>query len=207
MERIESLLGGIVFDALLIFLLLGAAFALVIGLLMLLAPAVVNRLRATLDRRYSGRQAMKPMEIPRYEERGFYRHHKAWGAFISLGALVYLAVFFFAYDHAAATRVLADYMNRHLAAWLVDSGVIVLTAGNLLALAIGLIVFIRPSLLKGVEARANRWLSTRRLLRPLEDEHGGPDRFALAHPRLTGVLLSLGSLFVLASFGLMWFRT
>lgn len=206
MNGIESLLSGVMIDALLLFLVVGAAFALVFGLLLILAPGPAGRLRAVFDRRYSARRAMKPLETPRYEERHFYRHHRAWGLFIVLGAAFYLVVFFFGYDHAVAGRVLGRYFNPAVAGWLADSGVIILTAGNLLALMAGLVVLVRPSALKGVEARANRWISTRRALRPAEGEHDTPDRLADAHPRVFGVLIGLGGLFVLGSFGLMWFR-
>ncbi|HET9679235.1 MAG TPA: hypothetical protein VFP95_01595 [Gammaproteobacteria bacterium] len=206
MEKIQPLLSSMIFDAIIAFVIIGAVFALAIGLLMLLSPGAVATLRGVLDKRYSGRRAMKPMEIPRNEERRFYRRHQMWGLLIVMGATFYLLIFFFDYNHTAATALLSGYINPHVAAWLADSGAIILTVGNVLALLVGLIILIRPSLLKGTEGRANRWLSTRKVLRPVEDTHYDADAWFATNPRLTGGFLLLGSLFILASFGLLWFR-
>jgi len=206
MTRIEQIFSSMAFEVLLAVFIIGAAFALVIGVLLIVAPGVIARLQAVLDRRYSARRTLKPLEIPRSGERTFYRHHRWWGAAITLGALIYFAVYFFDYNHAAAIAALSRYLHPQVAGWLADSGAAMLTIGNGFALLIGLAVLFRPSLLKHLETGANRWLSSRQALRPMETDHTGPDRLAAAHPRLTGLLVSLGSLFVLVSFSLLWLR-
>lgn len=206
MTRIEQIFSSMAFEVLLAIFILGAAFALVIGILLIIAPGMVARLQAVLDRRYSARRALKPLEIPRSGERSFYRHHRWWGAAITLGALIYFAVYFFDYDHTAAIAALSRYLHPQVAGWVADSGAALLTIGNAFALLVGLAVLLRPSLLKHLETGANRWISSRQALRPMDAEHTGPDRLAATHPRLTGVLVSLGSLFVLASFCLLWLR-
>lgn len=206
MTRIEQIFSSMAFEVLLAVFILGAAFALVIGVLLILAPRLVARLQAVLDQRYSARRALKPLEIPRSAERVFYRHHRWWGVAIALGALIYFGVYFFDYDHAAAITALSRYLHPEIAGWVADSGAALLTIGNAIALVVGLAVLFRPSLLKHLETGANRWFSSRQALRPMDAEHSAPDRLATAHPRLVGVLVSLGSLFVLASFGLLWLR-
>ncbi|MGD8828097.1 MAG: hypothetical protein PVG21_05300 [Gammaproteobacteria bacterium] len=179
----------------------GALLGLVLGVGLLVAPAKTERLQAMMNRRFSLRRAMKPLEIPRPKERAFYRHHRIWGTGIVLGATIYILTW--SLMDAKAINALAPNpfgVDR----WLFDSAEIFLTVGNFLALAVGLIVFFRPSLLKRVESTANHWVSSRRWLKGLERETTAADMIARKRPRLVASLLIAGSLFVLISFGSLW---
>jgi len=64
------------------------------------------------------------------------------------------------------------------------------------------VFIVRPSALKGLEAWADRQVSSRQATKPLEEVRLPTDRFARAHPRLVGVIVTLGSLYVMVNLGL-----
>lgn len=80
-------------------------------------------------------------------ERFVYRHHRVFGTAIVLGALLYLW-------RIASIGLL--WPSAGHSAWL--SGLPALTVLHLLVLPFGVVMLIRPSLLKRVEQVSNRWV-------------------------------------------------
>lgn len=202
-DRTLRTLSELVADAALALALVSSLFALVIGLLMWVNPPLVQRLGARLNRRVSLRRPLKALEVPRPTERWFYRHHRAMGALLVLAAAFYFYVRYVEFEPASAVRTVARYLPPVLAGWLVESLVLVFTLGNGLVLAVGLVVLVRPSLLKPVEAWANRWLSTRRALKPLDTPHEPLDRLYERRPRLVAGFVIAGSLYAFLSFAVL----
>jgi len=60
---------------------------------------------------------------------------------------------------------------------------------------------VRPSALKTLEAWADYRISERKAIKPLEKMRMSADLFVRAHPRAVGVLVILGSLYVLVNLG------
>jgi hypothetical protein len=59
----------------------------------------------------------------------------------------------------------------------------------------------RPSLLKGIEAWADRYYAGRLSSKALDEMRFQPDRWVARHPKLAGTLVALGSAYVLISLG------
>jgi hypothetical protein len=175
---------------------LGSAAALVLGLVLLFDPARVARWGSRTNLWLSTRQFAAPLNQSIHIERRFYRHHRAWGLFIIAGSLLSLGHCAWAWQHRPALAGLFAPLRPLLAALAVDISLVLLASGAVFTLAIGLLVYIRPSELKGLENWGNRWVSTRRLLRFFETPLALEDR-ALAHPLLLGSALILGGLYVL----------
>jgi len=76
-----------------------------------------------------------------------------------------------------------------------------LVAGNVLAILVGMILVLRPSLLKGVEGWTDRQYSPRLSSPNLDEPRYQPDEFVRAHLRLAGIMAAGGSLFALLSLG------
>ncbi len=100
------------------------------------------------------RELLKTLDRPWRTERLIYRHHRAFGGGIAVGAVILLAVL--ARHHGISFKPLswpssgaAQLMLLvRLAAW----------SFACLSLPIGIIIAIRPSVLKGIEVKANRWV-------------------------------------------------
>jgi hypothetical protein len=131
-------------------------------------------------------------------ERPLYRHHRAFGAAVIVGAVASLAILWVWGDQTAVTGMLSGILG----AW--GSRVVIMTSRVLavFALGIGVFVLIRPSALKGFETQANRWVepfpSSTQATVPAERSI---NRLILRAPRLAGLLLlaaGVGCLLVFA---------
>ena len=192
-------------QAIFVFLLLGSVFALAAGLLLLFNSERAFRIGDRMNRWISTRAALRPLEEPRTISRPLYRMHRLFGTLICAGALYALVVLGTHQGEIAISNTLSGIGPRRLASWLSESLRIVLLVGNLGALLFGLVFIVRPSALKGLEAWADRRISGRKASKPLEEVHLATDQFARTHPRLTGAVIALGSLYVMVNLGFVLF--
>ena len=196
-----NFLSQIVNQTILIFLGIGAAFALLAGLLLVFDSARAFRISEVLDRWVSTRSALRPLEEHHSIAKPLYRMHRLVGLLICAGALYALIVLATPAGGAAITKSLSTLGPARFSAWISESLHIILVAGNAFAFLFGIVFTWRPSALKGLEAWADRRISARKSTKPLEEMHRAVDRFARAHARLVGILVILGSVFVLANLG------
>jgi hypothetical protein len=89
-------------------------------------------------------------------------------------------------------------MPTALVGGLLDALVLSALLGALFAAFVSLFLLLRPSLLRDFEQVANRWVSLRRGLKPVEIPREGVDEYVYKYGREAGVLLILGSLYTLA---------
>jgi hypothetical protein len=81
--------------------------------------------------------------------------------------------------------------------WLLDALVLASLTGAAAALFVGLLLWLRPSLLRGIEETSNQWISSRRAERLLDIPRDEVEAFVARHARRVGWLLLLGSLSLL----------
>ena len=184
--------------ALLIFLLLGSAFGTVFGVGIAVRANWCVRMNELMSRWISTRLMLKPVEVPRDTQRALYRHHRLLGALVLAGAAYALAVLATLPDLRGLAVQLAKRSNPHVMEVYLRAGWAFLLVGNAAALLAGLALLLRPSLLKGVEAWANRSISLRSVGRFLETMNYAPDRLVQTYPRVAGTLIAVGSLWVAA---------
>jgi len=194
-------LTAIVQQTVFVFLLVGAVFAFVAGLVLIFRSELAFRAGERMNRWVSTRAALRPLEEHHSIARPLYRMHRLFGILICVGALYSLVVLASPHGEMALTRTLASFAPKRLASFAAESLWILLLLGNLCALAFGLVFTVRPSALKGLEAWADRRISGRKASKPLEQVHLSTDEFVRAHPRLVGVLVSAGSLYVMVNLG------
>jgi hypothetical protein len=184
-----------------IFLFVGAVLALIAGILLIVDSQRALRISDWLNRWVSTRSALRPLEAHRSIARPLYRMHRLVGTFICAGALYSLAVLGSAKGEAAILHSLGSLGPARFSAWLSESLRYILLTGNFAALLFGLVFIVRPSALKRLESWADRSISARKSTKPLEEMHQPVDRFVRAYPRLVGMLVCLGSAFILANLG------
>lgn len=194
-------LSQIVNQTLVIFLAIGAVFGLAAGLMLVFDSARAFRIGDRLDRWVSTRAALRPLEEHHSIAKPLYRMHRLVGMLICAGALYSLIVLATPSGGAAITKSLSTIGPVRFSAWIAESLRMILVTGNVAALVFGAVFVVRPSALKGLEAWADRRISGRQATKPIEEMHRPADRFARSHPRFVGVLVVLGSVYVLVNLG------
>ncbi|WP_127474657.1 hypothetical protein [Sulfurivermis fontis] len=169
--------------------------ALLTGIGLLVAPGPLRDLARPLDRWHSLRPALGPLDKPHYTERRIYHHHRLVGALFVFGA-GYTLLRLPGVDPQAALGLMPENWDGNLRGLLAANVYWLLLVANFAALILGLVVYFRPSLLKRLEARSNRWLSTRQAMKPLDVYHSEWNTLLWRRPRLTGLFITAGSLYI-----------
>jgi hypothetical protein len=162
----------------------GAGMAAILGMvsggLLLFLPRRVldgaNPLRRLLFETNIGEPFSRKFAI----ERGVYRRHRLFGTAVVLGGMTLAALVGYLVMNPRVMNLHALVGKAGLRV-----AIAVAAACALILLIIGLCLIIRPSVLKGIETAANRWV---------EPRPPGPTLSAavLRSPRLVGVLLLVG---------------
>jgi hypothetical protein len=191
-EQVKMLL----WQDLAIFLLLGALLGMLLGLLLILRPRLVERLNRSANRWVTTRHLNRWLDRSYSIEHWLYQRHRATGIVIVAGATYILVYFGLLFDKANALQHLGGRLPPQLLDGLLDALVLCALVGGVVALIVGLFMWLRPSMLRGFEEQSNRWVSTRRATRVLDVPHDEVDRFVQRHARQVGWLLLLASIYL-----------
>lgn len=181
--------------ALAIFLLIGAVMGILLGLLLIFKPQLIKAVNRLANRWVSTRGMSRLMDRSISIERWFYRHHRAAGIFIMLGAAYIFIDFAFWFDKATTLHRYAGVLPiriRMLQA-ILDSMVLFVLIASFAAFISGLLICLRPSLLKGFEKSSNQWVSMRRATKVFDVPRDQVDVFVVKHAQYVGWMLLLGS--------------
>lgn len=184
-----------------LFLMLGSVAGLLAGAMMIWRPEWLTRLSMHANSWVSTRQLARPLDQSVNLDNWFYRNSR-WSGGALLAGAIYIIYMFTA--HAGRADLLPSLAKMHLVSPafvepLLDTLVLVFLAGALLALLVGLFLIFRPSMLRDLELSANRRISVRKSLKPLEMQHANLDQLVLKNIQLAGVLLLCGSLYTLVA--------
>jgi hypothetical protein len=182
--------------ALAIFLLFGALLGVLLGLLLIFKPQYVERINRVANRWVSTRQINRWLDSSISIEHWFYRHHRAVGIVVVLGASYMFIYFSILFDKAYTLQRLSGTLPAKLLDGLLDALVLGSLAGSVVALIAGLFIWLRPSLLRDIEQEANKWTSLPDAAEMLDKQHGQVDRFVERHAQRVGWLLLLGSIYL-----------
>lgn len=176
-----------------------------LGLALIIAPAQVLGTARTLNRWISTKPFFDSLNRPRYQERYFYRNHRISGTIIVVLSAICLYILVFYHSPAAITAQLIRTMETEFGRWLIVSLYYLLLGCLGVALLVGVVVLIRPSLLKSLEQWGNRWVDTDRELEGFDRVHEIPGHILPGRPRWFGLFVLLGALYILFSTGRMLF--
>lgn len=165
---------------------------------MLFAPAWLVRISERVNHWIDTSIWFKKLDEQKNFERLFYRHHIVMGILIVTGSLYSLRFLWRLYD-AEQLLFLPVLDNTFLQEILQIVITYILLSGNAAAFLVGLVVLIRPSLLKNIETWSNHWLETDRLFGKLDQRVDLDNRIIPEHPRLFGLLVVIGSLFIMSN--------
>jgi hypothetical protein len=183
-----------------LFLLAGSMAGLAVGALLVLNPQRIRAVSHILNRWVSTRRLNQALDRSVMVDPWFYRHHRFSGALILLAAVYILYVFSVGLDGKDAVLELSRRFNMSpvIVDWLLDALALSALLGALLAAFVSLFLLLRPSMLKDFEQVSNRWVSLRQGLKPVEVQREGLDEYVFRHSRASGILIMLGSLYILA---------
>jgi hypothetical protein len=179
--------------ALLIALLVGGIFGVALGFGLVARTPGTLRMVGSMNRWVSTRRALRPLEIPRHVEAQSKGAKLILGVFLLAGGTYSL---FFLLAHLELPR-LASVLAVDLKRWFLVSTVLhtvkwFLIAGSVLAVAVGGLLLFFPTALGRIEARTNRWYSTRKMIPPAGDSMKlGLERLVENHPRAAGWIIGI----------------
>ena len=182
----------ILFRSLLAVLCAGGLVGIVVGFGMLFKPDRIVFLNQYFSRWVGTQKLNEQLDRPRWIERYFYRHHRAVGSFLLIGAIFILYVFMFSYN---VQKFSAALPSSTKGLWIALTAM--LLVGGVVAALVGIIVLARPSLLRDIEKASNRWISTDRMAKSSDAMHHSFDQSVLRHRKLAGAFLIVGGLYVL----------
>jgi hypothetical protein len=195
------------------FLIAGNLAALVVGITIVAEPRRLEDWFGPASKPRSLRRATKPLEVQRDADAVLLAWPRLLGAILLAAAALILikgATFISGVSVVEGGRLLARFVETRGTPpviweilWL--SLVIFIALGALFAAVIGFLALTRTDLLAEWSKLANRWVSSRRALRRASEPtaYYGLDRLVHEQPRLTGVLVSLATLYVIGV--LIWF--
>ena len=177
---------------------IAGALGIFAGAVLLILPGQALRGRTRWRRWFFEIDLVALLDRRRTIERYLYRRHRAFGAAVVAGAVASLVTLWQLRDQSLAAGVLPGTLG----AWGVKALILTSWASAIFALGIGMILVIRPSALKALEAVANRWIA----LFPAAGDPGAPagedfiTRLVLRAPRLTALLLLAAGIACLLAF-------
>lgn len=173
-----------------------AALCAVVGLFLLISPqrflAATNR----YNRWVSTEAAFERLDRPRPVDRLFYRHHVITGLILIAGSIYTIYAFWFWYEPERMTAMLPVIYSVSASGWVYDSLLLFLRGAGIFGLLAGLVIALRPSLLKGMETWGNRWVATDRYAKSLDQQKELPPQWFPGRPRLFGFGILAGSLYI-----------
>jgi len=182
-----------------LFLMAGSLAGMLVGVLLLLNPQRLQRANLFLSRWVSTRKLNQSLERTVEFDSLFYRFRRTSGVLTLLGSLYILYYFTVTLNRTSAVAGFSVYfkLSATVIEGVLDAVVMTALAGALFAAFVSLFLLLRPSMLRDFELGANRWVSFRQALKPLERKRERVDEYVFKYGRQAGVMLMLGSLYTL----------
>ena len=205
MAILQSAVQHLLLPSVVIFLFLGSVFAIVVGAGLILRGEAMLRLSGNLNRWVSTQDALKTVDQRHDIEQAMHRQRRLLGAvFLALAALSFI-VLVAKYDIAVLTSVFAPRFPAIAVELVVAILKWILVAGDILAIVFGATLILSPDVLAKVEARMNRWYSTRAEADDAALMHLTLDKWAESHARAAGWIIIVLAAFVVLNLGIVLF--
>jgi hypothetical protein len=184
----------VVVPSALVFVLIIGVVGIFLGLGLISRNQSLLRLLDRLNHWTSIRRSLKPLEIPRDVERGARRHPRGIGVAVLIGAAFSLYFLLLRVSGSDLTALLTTSGSKAAVLWFANALRWALVAANAIALLVGVTLAFFPHLMGPLAARANRWISSRRLAMKADEMDLTLDLVVRAYPRIAGTLIALGAL-------------
>jgi uncharacterized protein YjeT (DUF2065 family) len=200
-----DLLSQILISTVVIFFFVTSLLGLALGLGLIVRSSAVVPFMLLMNQWISTRQALKPLESPLQMAPTGTTGRWFGAVLVLVGAYAALILIgtFDVHRVASVFRVDARYS---LAGLTLDAVKWFLVLGSLTAIVTGIMLLFFPDAWRNVEARANRWYSTRHLEIAGDTVYLSLDRIVQAFPRAAGAVIFAMSLVAAVASGFLLFR-
>ncbi len=194
-----TMLETILLPAFLSVLVLGSVAGLIVGAILILQPSWLVRANLINNRWISTRHLDKILERPINFDSWFYRYRRVSGLLTLAGAIYILYYFSVQLDKSSAISSLARSfkVSTTFIDMLFDPMVWIALSGSAFAVIISVFMLFRLNLFRRFELGANKWVSLRRTIKPLEILHSNVDDYTFSHTLQMGVMVLMGSVYTL----------
>lgn len=189
----DDLFRGLLYQFFVVLVLVFAAVGFAVGVGLIVSSARMLRLFSVVNRWVSTRGAFKALDVQRSSELLSHRYRRWIGWALIAGGLFAAIGLVTRVDPAAVGVTFAHGDMATVLAIMAGTLKWFLVVGSAAGGAVGVLLFF-PDALGSVEKYANRWISTRRLVRNADDVHPTLDRLVEAHPGPSGWILACTSL-------------
>ncbi len=192
-------------------LIVGNVLAFVAGVSLLFAPQRMARwFGFRSEHPLSVRRMTKPLEKIHDSETAMLRYPRVLGVALLAGGIFVLIKWTYFFASLSVTEGGRTLMQLYPHAWSVQMSEVVWLAllvlvlfGAVVAIVVGGLALVRIQTLKNFSSVANRWVSTRKVAKPISRPYYGIDRLVGAHPQVWGGVIALLSIYTLAMIA--WF--
>ena len=98
----------------------------------------------------------------------------------------------------------AEHSNK-LVVWIIECIHWFLITGNIVAIAVGIMLVLFPNVLHTIETHANQWYSIRKHSQGGDTMHMSFDNWVESNPRAIGWIITIGAFIVVINFGILLF--
>jgi hypothetical protein len=180
--------------ALFIFLLFAGVVGALLGVGLIVFRARIFLMLGAMNRWVSARKALAPLDTVHNVDPTVYKYRYWFSGLFIVGAAFSMIMIVAKLDVATVVALLGAGRLKSIAPWLVASLGWMLLVGSALAIVIGIILGFFPRALRSVETLANRWVSSRRIGKGVDDMYLMLDRWVANSPRIAGWIILIAAL-------------
>lgn len=169
------------------------------GFVLLIFPGYAVKLGDRMNKWVSTESFFQSLDKPHYRERIFYRWHHLFGLLVVCASIYIIYMFLFRTNVDAVARVLPLFNGTAANQWVYQAIIYFFIGASIVILGLGLMIIVRPSLLKNLETRANQWVQTDKSLDKLNTNYEIPENILPGNVRLFGSIVLLGGLYIMLS--------
>lgn len=176
--------------------IIGAILSMLYGLWLLIAPCSALTLNNKINKTFSMRKSTKFLEKPISIERWFYSNAKFTGSLLIIGSSYLFYLLAWELDFIQLAKALPN-LSISIWEWLLQAFQIFFIIISIAVFLMGFLIILRPSLLKPIEEKANKWVSTRQKMQAMSEEISHTDQILSRFPRQFGAIILICSAIVL----------
>ena len=193
----NPLIAEVLLQAGILILKIGMSAGIVVGLILLMRPELISNWNRKLNKWYSTRRALRVLEMVHDTDPWFLKNHRVYGGFMLLASLVLLYFMLFSSTPPTAYDSIQTPLNadQFLAIKFIYYVLLVATA---ISVPLWIILMAAPGVLERVMPPLNQWISTRMMLRKVDEVNSRYDEFVLKNPRTFGIIFIAGSVLGMA---------